>query len=133
MSTEKQPNKWVERFIKKPPKVKRKIKRKWLAYLILYIIGYIISLCVTGIPSLDYLIPFKLDALCFSIFIGETVTSPPVDIKDTLSPRWRGFVFGVISAVLVLIFIIVIYILETCNIITNLDPFFGIFGILKKS
>ncbi|NMM61980.1 hypothetical protein HBE96_04595 [Clostridium sp. P21] len=39
--------KWVESFIKKPPKV----KRKWLVYLATYLIGCTISLCATGIPN----------------------------------------------------------------------------------
>ncbi|NMM61978.1 hypothetical protein HBE96_04585 [Clostridium sp. P21] len=133
MSTEKKPTKWGEKYIKKPPKIKRKIRKKWHAYLIGYIIGYIISLCVTGVPSVDYLIPFKYDVILLCAIIGESLTAPPVDIKDTLSPRWRGFVFGVVLSALSVVFLIVMHILETYNIVTNIYPFIGIFGLLKKS
>ncbi|WPC43866.1 hypothetical protein [Clostridium sp. JS66] len=132
MNKEKKTTKWGEKYIKKPPKIRRKIKRKWLAYLIMYIIGYVISLCITGIPSLTYLIPLKLDALFVSVFMGESITAPPVDLKNTLDARWRGVVFAVILFLLEGVFFLLLTMLLKFNIITDIKPFEGIFALLDK-
>lgn len=126
MNKKKKPTRWGENFIKKP----KKKKRNWKAYVILYIIGYILSLCYTGIPSLIYLIPIKINAVSVSLFGGYLYyqfKQPKLtnESNDLYIGRIRGncAIFAVLVIVIWCVYIVAIQFLFTLHIISNKAPF----------
>ncbi|AKA71556.1 hypothetical protein [Clostridium scatologenes] len=111
---------------------KKKYKYKLIYYVIGYVIGYIISLCVSGVPSLIYLIPIKIDALVIGAIIGTLWNTHHYSITGNDARS-----YALLPAVILIIFIAITASISTvlfnCGIITNHDPFAGMFETLSQT
>lgn len=105
---------------------KKKYEYKLIYYVICYVIGYVISLSVTGVPNLIYLIPIKGDALVISVCIGTIFNMNHYKITG-YDARGYGFLPAVIALLLTFIMALISVVLSNYGIITNQDPFRGMF------
>ncbi|NMM64505.1 hypothetical protein HBE96_17975 [Clostridium sp. P21] len=103
---------------------KKKYEYKLTYYVICYVIGYIISLWITGIPSLIYLIPIKVDALAISTIVGTLCNLYHYNISGN-SARHYMFKPALISIVTTLIISIITKVVIELGVITDPNPFFG--------
>lgn len=110
---------------------KNKYEYKLIYYIIGYAIGYLISLCVTGVPSLIYLIPIKVDAIGISLCIGSLWNAYHYKIGGD-DARSYGFLPAVIAVLIILITLILIKLLIVFKIVATPDPFAGFFAVTKR-
>ncbi|NMM62853.1 hypothetical protein HBE96_09095 [Clostridium sp. P21] len=103
---------------------KKKYEYKLIYYVVCYVIGYIISLCVSGVPSLIYLIPIKEDSLAISTIMGTICNLHHYNISGN-SARHYMFKPALILIVTTVIMLIIIKVAIALGVITDPNPFFG--------
>lgn len=80
------------------------IKKRLKYYSVTYLIAVISSMLGTGIPEWYYLIPIKVVAFCFMLFVGNSIYYISEENTPFLLASFRSLKYLLISMLLLLIF-----------------------------